>query len=111
MFAFIVGLSLFLTNQLNRWGHTEMLCLMSALTMGPGSVWAGSMLCKKTEQLDEYVKIAALSGAGSLLVILPMLMALFYGSDYSMAWVLVTAAMSVVCSFYVYFDIVVFRER
>jgi hypothetical protein len=111
MFAFIVGLSLFLTNRFNEWGHTEMLCLTAGLTMGPGSVWAGAMLTKKTEELDEKVKYAALAGAGALVVLLPVFLALFYGSDYSMSWVVVTAGLSVIFSFYTYFDIVVFRDR
>lgn len=111
MFAFIVGLSLFLTNRLSSWGHTESLCLMSALTMGPGSVWAGSMLCKKTEDLDEHVKYAAAAGAGSLVVILPVFLAFFYGQDYQVTWIVVTVLLSLLASLYTYYDIVIFRDR
>jgi hypothetical protein len=52
MFAFILGLALFLTNLFNEWDHLSMLLLVVSLSMGTFSIFAGSMLCKDTSELD-----------------------------------------------------------
>ena len=52
MFAFILGLALFLTNLFNEWDHLSMLLLLVSLSMGTFSIFAGSMLCKDISELD-----------------------------------------------------------
>jgi FtsH-binding integral membrane protein len=79
--------------------------------MGTFSIFAGSMVCKQTAELDAKLKIAALVGAGLLLILLPVLLAVFYGSDYKMGWVVVSALLSVLVSFYTYYDVVIFHDK
>ena len=84
--------------------------LLSALTMGSGSVWAGGMICKVTEDLDIYVRYASLIGASSLLIILPIFLNMFYGSDFKFGWVITTSILSVIFSLYLYYDVVVYHN-
>jgi len=44
-------------------------------------------------------------------VVLPVLLAIFYGSDYKMSWVAVCVLTSLLVSFYTYYDVVIFHER
>ena len=110
MFGFVVGVSLFLNNLLNEWGHFSLLLFTASLAMGTFAVFASTMICKKSEDLDRFVKIGACAGAGVLLILLPLCFHLFYGSDYSMTSVLVTAGISAGVSFYSYYDVVGFQD-
>ena len=111
MFAFILGLALFLTNLFNEWDHLSLLMLLASLAMGTFAVFAGSMFCKDSSELDGKLKISALVGAGMLLVLLPMMLAVFYGKDYKIGWVVVVALMSLLVSFYTYYDVVIFHDK
>ena len=111
MSAFILGLALFLTNLLNEWDHLTWMLLLCALSFGTFSVFAGSMICKKTEDLDAYLKYSSLAGAGVLCVVLPLSLAVFFGKDFKSMWVIVTVLFSLLVSFYTYYDIVIFHDR
>ena len=110
MCCFVVGFALFMTNLLNEWDHLSWMLLTSALACGSLSVFVGSMLTQTTPELDRMLKISSLVGIGCLSVALPLGLALFYGKDYSMSWVVVTDLLSLVISYYVYYDIVVFHD-
>lgn len=111
MFAFILGLALFLTNLFNEWDHLMMLLLVASLTMGTFSIFAGSMFCKDTSELDQKLKISSIAGAAFFVVAMPAFLAIFYGSDYKMGWVAVSALISLLVSFYTYYDVVIFHDK
>ena len=101
---------MFLIYMLSEWGLTESMLLLTALSMGTASVWAGGMITKTSEELDKLVKYAAASGAGSLLILLPIFLNLWFGEDFKFGWVFLTIIMSVITSFYLYYDVVVFHN-
>ena len=100
-----------MTNLLNEWDHTAWLLLCTALTCGSFAMFAGTMWAKDSTELDSAVKITSLGGAGLLVVILPFILASYYGPNYEMSWVAVTAALSVLTSFYCYYDLLVYQDQ
>jgi len=111
MVVFVVSSALFLTNLLNEWDHTAWILLCSSLTMGSFSVFAGFLWALDSTELDYKVKVTSCVGAGILVVIEPFILASYYGPEYEMSWVCISAMLSVLTSFYCYYDLLVYQDR
>jgi FtsH-binding integral membrane protein len=109
--VFVVASALFLTNLLNEWDHTAWILLCSSLTMGSAGVFAGFIWALDSTELDYKVKVTSCVASGILVVIEPFILASFYGPEYEMSWVCISALLSVLTSFYCYYDLLVYQDR
>ena len=62
--CFVIALSLFLTNLMVGLGHLTWMLTSSALAIGTCSIFAGAMISKSFQELENKLKYSALVGLG-----------------------------------------------
>jgi len=76
-----------------------------AITTAVVSLFIATIFAKNKDEASWYMQIGGAAGGAITTLMVPFYLNTFYGSDYSMLWVLYTVVLQVLVTYYIWYDL------